>query len=309
MEHGLIATAPVAAVTTAGTNPARRRTSFFNDEQAWWLPKASFKQFFQSVTCWIMLSHVGVFIYSLLFLSGGFVSPYLNATFGPSRCALIAAGAKFSPYVIQREEYWRILSASFIHSGVITLAVSATLEYFLVLPVELEYGKIITILLFILCGATGYTFSCVATPTAISTGALAPIMGFVGFRIAYDILDWHAIAPRERRRVGALEAGAAFIVLIVGQSPFVDNYGAFAGFVIGCFVGGAYFAHRIDATVPSQRIVIAMAVMATAFVIFVCSFLLGAGNFPLIEDAVWTTLCAPPPENIYDIALAGEQQP
>jgi rhomboid protease GluP len=283
MEHGL-------TVPPSLTGEVQRRRSYFAEEQTWWLPKVSSSACLKSVTGWTMIAQIAVFA-ATVGISGGFVQPGLNATFGPSRCSLIATGAKFSPFIVHKMEYWRILSANYVHSGLITLLISLIFEYLIMLPVEIENGRLITLLVFALSGATGYAFSTVASPTSVDTGALAPVMGFVGFRLAYAVLDWPSIGSDDRRRVGALEAGTAFIVLVVGQSPFVDNYSAFASFVIGCFLGGAFFGDKIDGAGPSQKIVVAMAVLATVFVMFVVGFLLAAGQFPLIDQVVFSTIC------------------
>ena len=288
MEHGLILPSTAPAIAT----DSRRRSNYLSDSQrpVWWLPRVPFKNFISSVTCWIMISQVVIFFASVA-ISNGFTPPASNSTFGPSRCALIQMGGKFSPFIVDKLEYWRIISANFVHSGLITLVLSLILEYLIIMPVEAEHGRLITATVFILSGATGYAFSAVASPTSVSTGALGPVMGLVGFRLSYAVLDWPSIPEDDRRRVGILEAGTAFIILIVGQSPFVDNYCSFAAFVIGCFIGGAFFGDKIDSTVASQRIVIVMALMATIFVLFIVGFLLGAGEFPLIHQAVYSLIC------------------
>lgn len=287
----------------SGVESPRRATTLAIEDVTWWLPKPTLLQFLSSVTFWAYVVQILVFVVAVTSYNG-LASSSANSTFGPTYCALISMGAKFSPFIVNRNQYWRIISASFIHSGIITLIVSLVLQYVMMLATEMQHEKPITICIFILCGATGYAFSAVANPSNIDTGALPSVMGFVGFRVAHDVFDWPALLARDRRRVGFVEAVTTFICLIVGQSPFVDSYASFAGFVTGCFLGGAFFSDKVENVISTQRIVFAMAALALSFLVFVCAFLLAAGDFPLTNEALWTTVCVSSAETLTFLPLA-----
>ena len=284
MDQGLLNTATLSNLAFT----SRVSVADDDDEPVWWLPKISALKLFSSVTLFIILAQLILFIYVVFVLS--VASPTVNPTLGPTPCGLITFGAKFSPFIVHKAEYWRLVTANFIHSGFITLIITILLEIVLMLPIEIEFGRIIVFVVFIISGMTGYTFSAVASPVSVDTGGLCAAMGFVGFRVSLGILDWDSVM-RGRRKFGTIEIGSAIITLIVGQSPFVDSYGSFVGFVMGCFLGGAYFANKIDTAEPTQKLVAVLAILASVFVIFVCAFLLAAGSYPLLDQIIWTSIC------------------
>jgi membrane associated rhomboid family serine protease len=288
LEQGMLSGA------TIGQRADRRVSSLLRvalDNQWIPVPSVAVKKLITSVTFYIMLAQVGVFIASLV-ISGGFAPPSQNATFGPTRCALIAIGAKFSPFIVHKDEYWRLVTALFVHSGLVTIIITLLMELVIILPVELEHGRLLTLFVFFLCGIAGYTFSCLASPIAADTGALPSILGFVGLRLTYMFLDWPAIL-RDRRKLGAIEAITAFIALIVGQSTFVDNYSSFAGCIVGFFLGGIFLAGKVeDNDACFQKSVMALAGVTTLFVLFVCAISLGLGqSVPLIDQYMYGNVC------------------
>lgn len=257
-----------------------------------WFPRPTALQVLRSFTLWLVVAQVAL-LTSILSSQG--IVPFLdNPAAGPSYCALIRAGGMFTPLVIHQGQYWRILTANFLHSGLITLIMSIVIETLMILPVEIDFGTHVAVFVFLLTGATGYSFSCIANPLGISTGALTPLLGFAGFRLALGIIEWSSEEP-ECKRIGLLEIGTFCITVLSGQGVFfVDSKGAYVAMVQGCFIGSAFFAWKLEAPPHYQMLISVVGALTVGFVMYICGYALAATRSPAIDDIVWKVTCLDP---------------
>lgn len=278
-------------------------------DSLWFLPRPSVNRFLTSFTLLLVLIEILVFAINVSTTSG-LVPLVQNPTLGPSRCGLLRFGAKYSPFVVLKQEYWRLVSCVFMHSGMITLVVSVMLEYVVVLPFEIAQGRGVTVGVFFYSAVSGYVFSSVANPISMNMGALPGILGIVGIRISHGVLNYNAMTYEAQRRFGIIESLTALLAILVGQSSYVDNYASFVGFLQGSFVGGALYAHLLDGTRFAQHLTRCVAAMSSVFICVISIFLLMAGNSPLITLAAWSSMCPTSPycvvgNGMYETELRG----
>jgi len=164
---------------------------------------------------------IGVYAYAHLGLEGG------------SRSRLLDAGvASFTE--IQQGEYWRLMTAVFLHFGSIHLLTNmATL---LVVGPSLAHlvGARRFAVIFILSGIGGNLLSHEMTPSlALKAGASGAIAGVLG------ALGGQALRPRETRYKNwqVLGALAAVYGLLIGFGPGRDNTAHLGGFLAGLLLG------------------------------------------------------------------------
>lgn len=133
---------------------------------------------------------------------------------------MVEAGALFSP-LIERGEWWRFVSAQFLHWGVAHLALNMFGLWFLGPVVERALGALRFVVAYLLSGTCGMIIAwAIATygpdPRAIILlGASASVLGLVGLQIA--------IALRVYRSSGSLAAKAqasAMMQIVVLQIIF-----------------------------------------------------------------------------------------
>lgn len=241
-----------------------------------------------SVTGLFMTGMTVVFVTSLV--RGGMVPSRQNPTLGASSCTLLSLGANYAPLVVRRGEVWRLLTSVVVSSGFFTYFVYMFLFLGLVFPCEVTFGAAPTAAVFWAAGVLANVFACSAS-IDIDTGAGGALMGVVGFRVGYIVTCWHALTAEERRRVGLLEILSSVLLFFTGLSPNVDNSANFAGFVVGAFVGAAYFAPSLDATPVSRFVARAMAVLGVSFVTAIWIALVAGRGFALIENVVLNTVC------------------
>lgn len=160
---------------------------------------------------------------------------------------LIRVGALYSP-LVERGEWWRLLSAQFVHWGIMHLFFNALGLWFLGPLVENALGFFRYIITYLTCGVGGmliaWTSATYLSPhphPIILLGASASVLGLVGVHAA--------LALRMFRRSGSLWAKAqlaSMIQIIVLQAifdfmvPQVSSTahvgGAGVGFLLGMFL-------------------------------------------------------------------------
>ncbi len=173
---------------------------------------------------------VGVYAYAHLGLEGG------------SRSRLLEAGAASFPQ-IQQGEYWRLLSAVFLHFGSIHLLTNMATLLVVGPPLAHLVGARRFAVIFILSGIGGNLLSHEMTPSlALKAGASGAIAGVLG------ALGGQALRPRDSRYKNwqVLGALAAVYGLLIGFGPGRDNTAHLGGFLAGLLLG------RINPPLPES---------------------------------------------------------
>ena len=93
-------------------------------------------------------------------------------------------GAKESLAVLGRGQWWRLVTAGFLHGGLVHILMNSWALYDLGAQAELAYGTARMLVFYLVSSAAGFLASCLWTP-ALSIGASAAIFGLIGAMIAY----------------------------------------------------------------------------------------------------------------------------
>ena len=154
------------------------------------------------------------------------------------------------PESVLAGEWWRLLSATFLHAGFLHLLLNMLALYFLGGFVESTFGAGRLLLAYFLSGVGSMsTITILAivmhAPDQLVVGASGAIMGLLGV-IGASLLDgWR----RERSRIAVRRL--QFIVFVVGlqvvfdlATPEVSFLGHIAGLIWGFLIGGFLVARR-----------------------------------------------------------------
>ena len=114
------------------------------------------------VTKAIVATNVGIY---LLQLAGG---SSINANSG----WIFQHGALYGPLVAEGE-WWRLLTAAFLHYGPIHLAMNMLALWWIGRPLEDALGPLRYLLLYLVSGLAGSAGALIASPTAVTVGASA----------------------------------------------------------------------------------------------------------------------------------------
>ncbi|MBI4220672.1 MAG: rhomboid family intramembrane serine protease [Chloroflexi bacterium] len=161
---------------------------------------------------------------------------------------LLRFGAKYGPAVADGE-YWRLLTAVFIHIGVLHLLTNTIGLLIFGGMVERAYGHMSFLAIYLFAGVFGNIASYAAGPT-VSAGASGAVFGVVGAFAAYLAVNRRILGDLARRSLWG-------VVIIVGMNVVfglsvggVDNWAHLGGLISGALLGFA-LAPRLRFEAPA----------------------------------------------------------
>jgi len=170
---------------------------------------------------------------------------------GPSAQAMIDAGARVTPLIVEQGQWFRIISPLFLHAGIIHWGINMLALWFIGAAVERTHGILNTIILFFVPGIGGCILSAIFLPHYISVGASGGIFGLVGGCIADIALNWNLLFLKtgandkntKRQNFVAFAMLLLDIVIntIIGFTPYVDNFQHLGGLFYGICCGLSTF--------------------------------------------------------------------
>lgn len=145
---------------------------------------------------------------------------------------MVRWGANFSPFVTSGE-FWRLLSANWLHFGVQHLALNAYSLYALGSQVESLFGRRRFLAIYLLSGVSGAVMSYWLT-AGLSAGASTSIFGMFGAMLVYYYRQREVIGSESQaqlRRMLVLLAINVVFGLLPGTR--IDNWGHAGGLLGG----------------------------------------------------------------------------
>ena len=113
-------------------------------------------------------------------------TPFFEAFSNVNSGVVILFGGKAAPY-IYRGEWWRLITAGFLHAGFLHIAMNSYTLFILVTEVEQFYGTSRLIVAYVFSTFTGFLFSLLFSPRSLSLGASAAAFGLIGIMLAMSI--------------------------------------------------------------------------------------------------------------------------
>lgn len=160
----------------------------------------------------------------------------LSSTMGDNR-ALAILGAKYGPWIM-RGQWWRLVTAGFLHGGLVHILMNSWVLFDLGAQVEEVYGTNRMIVFYFISTVAGFYASTLWNPMVLSIGASAGIFGLLGAMIALGVRHRSALGDHIR----SLYLRWAIYGLLFGLLPFfsIDNAAHIGGLAAG--FGIAYVA-------------------------------------------------------------------
>jgi rhomboid protease GluP len=186
---------------------------------------------FRFTTTLILVINAGLYVamavYSAKNGHGGFM--------GLDGQTLVNFGAMYRP-LVAAGQWWRLITAGFLHGGMLHIAMNSWVLYDLGAQTEELYGTSRMIAMYIISTITGFWASYHWAP--LSVGASAGLFGLIGAMIAYGVRDRsaHATALRGfyvRWAVYGLVLG--FVIPNIDMAAHIG--GLVGGFVVGYIAG------------------------------------------------------------------------
>lgn len=170
------------------------------------------------VTRTLIAMNVGVYLLQLAEGAG------LNANSG----WIFEHGALFGPLVNQGD-WWRLISAAFLHYGPIHLGMNMLALWWFGEVVERSLGRGRFLLLYLVSGLAGSAGALLADPGAVTVGASGAVFGMLG---ALLILEWQATGSFTGQAMTLIALNLVFSFAVPGIS-----YGGHIGGLVGGILG------------------------------------------------------------------------
>jgi len=175
----------------------------------------------------------------LLINFGLFLATELYSGWNLNGAVLAAFGAKFGPLIHERHQWWRLVTAGFLHGGWIHIGMNSWVLYDLGTQTEQVYGTPRFLVVYLISTVTGFYLSLIMNP-GVSIGASAGLTGLIGAMIAFGVANRHTGMGRAVR--DAYVRWIMYILVLGFIGGFgTDNWahigGLAGGFVVGYFAG------------------------------------------------------------------------
>ncbi len=198
------------------------------------------------VTSVILIVNIVMFAMSLLATLKGNEGGGFSLLFGMGNEALFRLGAS-NPYAVLIEhQWWRLITASFLHGGLLHIGFNMVVLLDIGPIVEELYGSPRFLFLYIVTGTAGFALSVFHHP---AVGASASLLGLIGIMIAVTTKRSGAAMHAMRSRLISWVVSIFAIGFLAGG--MIDNWGHFGGFAAG-FILGKIFADR-EPTGPGEK--------------------------------------------------------
>lgn len=174
-----------------------------------------------SPATWVLLAIIGVY-FAATELAGG----------STETAVMLRAGTNFRP-LIESGEWWRLVTANFLHFGWMHLAVNAYSLYAVGPMLEKLYGTSKYVAIYVFAGIAGAVASMVIRG-GHSAGASGALFGLLGAMLVIGLRHQSAIPAHFRKEMRTIALVTLVINLVMGFTvPAIDNYAHLGGLVGG----------------------------------------------------------------------------
>jgi rhomboid protease GluP len=161
----------------------------------------------------------------------------------PTTDQLVFWGADYGGFVLQGD-WWRLVTAMFVHAGIIHLGLNMWCLWNLGLLGEPLLGPVGLVAAYLLTGLAGDLLSIAVNPQIVGVGASGAIFGIAGVLILLLKSPLLPVPPSELKRLrqSVIYFAAINLVLGLGTSVFnspvkTDNMAHLGGFISGLLIG------------------------------------------------------------------------
>lgn len=190
------------------------------------------------VAVWVLLAlNVGMFFVTQAFsfwLTNNSADPICRRF--SYECSLLVLGWKDNSLIYLEGQYWRLLTATFLHGGIAHIFMNAFSLYIIGPDTERIYGTWRFLAVYMLAGLSGSVLSYAFSPNP-SVGASGAIFGLFGALGVFFFESREVLGELSSRQLQGLVA-LLLINLFVGfTSTGIDNFGHIGGLLGGLVVG------------------------------------------------------------------------
>lgn len=206
----------------------------------------------------------------------------------PATQHLIAWGASHPPLTITGE-YYRLLTTTFIHIGILHLLLNMWCLFQLGFLAEKLYGNLAFAIIYLLSGLGGSVLAAIVSPTVPAAGASGAIFGLGGAWLAFVLVQKKTLSPDFYRNSIQNIGFFLGINLIFGLSVSgISNAGHIGGLILG-FGSGLFLTRVLYPLIePDARRIAQVILAATAILVggvFLAKWRVAESGDPIAQHA------------------------
>ena len=165
---------------------------------------------------------------------------------------LIAYGAKVGPLLLDVGQFWRLLTANFVHRDLLHIGMNLFVFFNYAAALENAFRPL-DMLLILLSSALGTTILSSVVTDTISAGASGVAYGAMGAAVVFGLKYRTLLPERYRRVLGGAVVPTVLVFLFLGfTSTEVDNWGHLGGLFAGS-VATWFLKPRLLSDRPTAR--------------------------------------------------------
>jgi rhomboid protease GluP len=168
----------------------------------------------------------------------------------PETDQVLRWGADYGPYTLGGQ-YWRLITAMFLHFGIIHLFGNMWCLWSLGQLAEKLLGSVSVLGLYLLTGIGASLLSLSWDPMRAGAGASGAIFGIAGALISVLYFGQLGFQPEGVRKLLGYVVRFAFLNLLFGLQGHIDNMAHLGGLVSGLLIG--FFLARTFNALPEER--------------------------------------------------------
>jgi rhomboid protease GluP len=175
----------------------------------------------------------GAFFLLSMLVSGDVLDIDLNT--------LVDLGALYGPFVVLKGEWWRLLSAMFLHGGMTHILMNMVSLYIVGRGMERYFSKAAYIFIYLFSGLLGGMASLYMHPESVGIGASGAIFGVFGALAGFFLAHRRTIAAHSREIMKEFAVILGLNLLLGLAIPSIDMSAHAGGLAVG-FLGGFFIA-------------------------------------------------------------------
>eukprot|EP00808_Paulinella_micropora_P017218 g51461.t1 len=222
--------------------PVEDGDEYYDDERQVPIEMPSHRPYF---TLLAILVCCAMFVWEMSVANWKFQPLSQNIMLGPSNVVLFECGAKQTYAIVHEGQGWRLISAVFLHAGLIHLGLNMVMLWGIAQRLEEALGFVRVGAVFILSGIFGNILSAIFLPVTIGVGASGAIFGVLGGLLGDYMHNHEYIKQDEKYKYLASLILSSLLGLALGLIPQFDNFGHVGGWTCGIVSSAAFFSGTI----------------------------------------------------------------
>jgi len=176
--------------------------------------------------------------------------------------ALVLFGAKDTFRILARGEWWRLVTAGFLHGGALHLMMNSWVLFDLGATVEEFFGTSRFLVIYFVSSIAGFVASMFWTP-AISIGASAAACGLIGAMMAYGRRSGSSFIWKAYMRWAIMILALGLLVPMIDNAAHIGGF--IGGFAIGYFAGPPQYGRPIESIWKAASVIAIFLVVVSFF--------------------------------------------